>query len=63
VCNKPKRLKGKLAEICEKKGTLLKVIERGINMGYNECEAQFKHRPWNCTKLKKSMKKILLNGK
>lgn len=40
-----------------------KEIIKGINMGFRECEYQFRSRRWNCTSIRKSMRKILMKGK
>lgn len=32
-------------------------------MGFRECENQFRNRKWNCSALKKSMRRILNAGK
>lgn len=54
---------GKLAKICSDKKHLYPTVKRGIEVGYNECESIFKYQRWNCTRLRKSMRKILLKGK
>lgn len=65
VCRKARRGKrGKLYEICTDETThLFREIKRGIELGFAECEAQFRNHKWNCTRLRKSMKKILMIGK
>jgi len=63
MCKKTRRLRGKLAEICRHDSALLKEIINGINLGFRECEFQFRNRRWNCTVLRKSMRKILMRGK
>ncbi|XP_055376678.1 protein Wnt-6 [Condylostylus longicornis] len=60
VCNKPHRVRGKIAEICKHKTTLLKEIKKGISLGFGECEIQFKYNRWNCSTLLRSMRKILM---
>ncbi|EDV32482.2 uncharacterized protein Dana_GF15853 [Drosophila ananassae] len=61
MCKKTRRLRGKLAEICRQDSALLKeIIINGINLGFRECEFQFRNRRWNCTVLRKSMRKILM---
>lgn len=40
----------------------MKEITKGINLGFKECEYQFKNRRWNCTTQKKYMRKILIRG-
>ncbi|XP_055858859.1 protein Wnt-1 [Episyrphus balteatus] len=60
MCKKTRRVRGKLAEICRHDSVLLKEIINGINLGFRECEFQFKNRRWNCTSLRKSMRKILM---
>ncbi|KAH8411887.1 hypothetical protein KR222_001281, partial [Zaprionus bogoriensis] len=60
MCKKTRRLRGKLAEICRHDSALLKEIINGINLGFRECEFQFRNRRWNCTVLRKSMRKILM---
>lgn len=62
VCRKAKRSRrGKLTEICRDDQLFLEV-KRGINLGFMECESQFKNRKWNCTKVRRNMKKILMKG-
>lgn len=62
VCQHAKRnIKGKLGAICNNQ-QLYNEIKRGIELGLNECETLFKYRRWNCTNLRKSMKKILMKG-
>lgn len=63
MCKKTRRLRGKLHEICKNDTGLMKEIARGIDMGFRECEYQFKNRRWNCTLIKPNMKKILTRGK
>lgn len=42
----------------------MKEITKGINLGFKECEYQFKNRRWNCTSHKKNiMRKVLIRGK
>ncbi|XP_012540152.2 protein Wnt-6 [Monomorium pharaonis] len=60
VCKKTRRLKGKLADICRKEPSLLKEIAKGIQVGTRECQYQFRNRRWNCTTVRRSLKKILL---
>ncbi|KAI9586115.1 hypothetical protein GQX74_001962 [Glossina fuscipes] len=62
MCKKTRRLRGKMAEICRHDSALLKEIINGINLGFRECEFQFRNRRWNCTALRKSMRKILMRG-
>ncbi|XP_063697462.1 protein Wnt-6 [Culicoides brevitarsis] len=60
ICQHAKRnIKGKLGAICNNQ-QLYNEIKRGIELGLNECETLFKYRRWNCTNLRKSMKKILM---
>lgn len=62
ICQHAKRnIKGKVGAICNNQ-QLYSEIKRGIELGLNECETLFKYRRWNCTKLRKSMKKILMKG-
>lgn len=64
ICKKPRRLRGKLHDICKTDTSLMDEIARGISMGFRECEYQFKYRRWNCsTAIKRNMKKILSRGK
>uniref|UniRef100_A0A1I8P5W0 Protein Wnt n=1 Tax=Stomoxys calcitrans TaxID=35570 RepID=A0A1I8P5W0_STOCA len=60
MCKKTRRLRGKMAEICRRDSALLKEIINGINLGFRECEFQFRNRRWNCSTLRKSMRKILM---
>lgn len=63
VCKKTRRLKGKLADICRKEPSLLKEIAKGVQVGTRECQHQFRNRRWNCTTIRRSLRKILLRGK
>lgn len=64
ICKKPRRLRGKLHDICKTDTSLMDEIARGISMGFRECEHQFKHRRWNCSSaIKRNIKKILSRGK
>ncbi|KAK0161007.1 hypothetical protein PV327_009527 [Microctonus hyperodae] len=63
VCKKTRRLRGKLADICRNEPSLLKEISRGVQVGTRECQHQFRNRRWNCTTVKRSLRKILLRGK
>ncbi|KAK0090961.1 hypothetical protein PV326_003952 [Microctonus aethiopoides] len=62
VCKKTRRLRGKLADICRNEPSLLKEISRGVQVGTRECQHQFRNRRWNCTTVKRSLRKILLRG-
>ncbi|KAG8239069.1 hypothetical protein J437_LFUL018894 [Ladona fulva] len=51
---------GRLAEICRKEPNLLREISRGAALGTKECHYQFRNRRWNCTALRRSLRKILM---
>lgn len=63
VCKKTRRLRSKLADICRKEPSLLKEVSKGVQVGTRECQHQFRNRRWNCTTVKRSLRKILLRGK
>lgn len=64
ICKKPRRLRGKLRDICKTDTSLMDKITRGISIGFKECEYQFKFHRWNCSlAIKRNMKKILSRGK
>lgn len=63
ICKKTRRLKGKTADICRKEPSLLKEIAKGVQVGTKECQYQFRNRRWNCTTMRRSLRKILLRGK
>lgn len=67
ACRKTQKIPNKILDICRQdnrnKTSLLKKITKGISLGFRECENQFRHRKWNCTSQRRSMKKILLRGK
>ena len=63
ICKKTRRLRGKMADICRKEPSLLKEIARGVQVGTKECQYQFRNRRWNCTTIRRSLRKILLRGK
>ncbi|XP_396945.4 protein Wnt-6 isoform X2 [Apis mellifera] len=60
ICKKTRRLRGKMADICRKEPSLLKEIARGVQVGTKECQYQFRNRRWNCTTIRRSLRKILL---
>lgn len=62
ICKKTRRLRGKMADICRKEPSLLKEIARGVQVGTKECQYQFRNRRWNCTTIRRSLRKILLRG-
>lgn len=66
ACKKTHKIPKKILDICRQdsrnKTSLLKKITKGISLGFRECENQFRHRKWNCTSQRRSMKKILLRG-
>lgn len=62
LCKKSHQLRGRHHDICKNNTSLLKEITKGINLGFKECEYQFKNRRWNCTLIKKNMRKILNKG-
>ncbi|CAH1176104.1 unnamed protein product [Phaedon cochleariae] len=60
TCKRARWSRGKMADICNKKPGLLHQIARGIALGQNECQYQFRFRRWNCTTAKRSIKKVML---
>ncbi|XP_063236263.1 uncharacterized protein LOC134538733 isoform X2 [Bacillus rossius redtenbacheri] len=60
VCKKTRRLRGRLADICKKEPALLKEISKGVAQGSKECQYQFRNRRWNCTNVRRSLKKVLM---
>lgn len=62
ICNKTRRLRGRLAEICKDKVLMAEIIN-GIDLGFQECKFQFSNLRWNCTTLRRSIRKILMKGK
>jgi wingless-type MMTV integration site family protein 6 len=63
ICKKTRRLRGRLADICKKEPALLKEISKGVSLGTKECQYQFRNRRWNCTTVRRSLRKILMRGK
>ncbi|KAI8427542.1 hypothetical protein MSG28_002058 [Choristoneura fumiferana] len=63
VCKRNRRARGRLAHICRNETGLLKEIMRGVTLGATECAHQFRHRRWNCTTQRRSMRKILMREK
>ncbi|CAD7079985.1 unnamed protein product [Hermetia illucens] len=59
ICNKTRRLRGRLAEICKDKVLMAEIIN-GIDLGFQECKFQFSNLRWNCTTLRRSIRKILM---
>lgn len=62
ICKKSRKLRGKLADICRNETALLREVAKGVAMGSAECGFQFRSRRWNCTSVRRSMKKILVKG-
>lgn len=60
ICQKNRRTKGRLAQICRNETGLLQEITKGVNLGATECAYQFRNRRWNCTTQRRSMRKILM---
>ncbi|XP_049803160.1 protein Wnt-6 [Schistocerca nitens] len=60
ICKKTRRLRGRLAEICRKEPALLKEISKGVALGTRECQFQFRNRRWNCTAVRRSLRKVLM---
>lgn len=63
ICRKTGRLKGKQTGICEKEPEMLREMSKGAKMAIKECEFQFRNRQWNCTTVRRSMRKVLERGK
>ncbi|KAH0822211.1 hypothetical protein GEV33_000580 [Tenebrio molitor] len=61
ICKKTKRLRGKMADICNKPA-LLQQIYHGVGLGQRECQYQFRYRRWNCTSSRRSIRKVLLRA-
>ncbi|XP_053214772.1 protein Wnt-6-like isoform X1 [Panonychus citri] len=59
ICRKTGRLKGKQTGICEKEPEMLREMSKGAKMAIKECEFQFRNRQWNCTTVRRSMRKVL----
>lgn len=62
ICKKTRKLRGRMAEICKNEPSLLKEISKGVELGTKECQYQFRNRRWNCTTVRRSLKKVLLRG-
>lgn len=62
ICKKTRKLRGRMAEICKNEPSLLKEISKGVQLSTKECQYQFRNRRWNCTTVRRSLKKILLKG-
>lgn len=63
VCKKTRRLRGRVAEMCRGEPALLREISKGVQLASRECQHQFRHRRWNCTNVRRSLKKVLVRGK
>ena len=50
---------GKQSFICKNEPDVVNKIREGAYMGTKECALQFSKRRWNCTSVRKSMKKVL----
>ncbi|XP_066253957.1 protein Wnt-6 [Euwallacea similis] len=61
MCNKKhEKQRLKLVELCKKKHDLFDFVTDGVRLAQSECQHQFRHRRWNCTSAKKSIKKVML---
>nr|ALL53300.1 Wnt6 ligand [Thamnocephalus platyurus] len=60
VCKKARQAKGHLWQICRKEQKILEEVNKGSLLATRECQYQFRHRKWNCTTQRKSLKRILL---
>lgn len=59
MCKKSLRSRPKFVDICKKAPGLLQTITDGVTLAQSECQYQFRHRRWNCTNVKKSIKKVM----
>lgn len=62
MCKRPRKVRGRMADICHNKPGLLKQISFGIQLAQQECEYQFRYRRWNCTSVKRSIKRVMERG-
>lgn len=62
MCKKNVRSRPKFVDICKKAPGLLQTITDGVTLAQSECQYQFRHRRWNCTNAKKSIKKVMARG-
>lgn len=62
VCKKTRRLRGKQISICKNKPDIVNEVIKGAKLGINECQFQFKNRNWNCSNVRKSVRKLLNKG-
>ncbi|XP_050307346.1 protein Wnt-6 [Anthonomus grandis grandis] len=60
MCKKARRSRSKMADICNNKPGLVQHVQSGVGLAQAECQYQFRHRRWNCTSAKKSIKKVML---
>ncbi|XP_023017494.1 wnt oncogene analog 6 [Leptinotarsa decemlineata] len=60
TCKRARWQRGKMADICHNKPGLLNQIAKGVALAQTECQYQFRYRRWNCTTLRRSIKKVML---
>lgn len=53
------KTKAERSSICKYEPNVVSEIRKGAYMGTKECALQFSKRRWNCTTVRKSMKKVL----
>uniref|UniRef100_T1IPG9 Protein Wnt n=1 Tax=Strigamia maritima TaxID=126957 RepID=T1IPG9_STRMM len=59
ICRKTRRLRPRLADICQNEPEIVKEVTKGSQMATRECQFQFRNRRWNCTTTRRSLKKLL----
>ncbi|XP_023228802.1 protein Wnt-6 [Centruroides vittatus] len=60
ICKKTRRLRGKQMAICQQEPVVIRHIGRGAQLGVRECQYQFRSRRWNCSRIHRSMRKVLV---
>ncbi|UYV81996.1 WNT6 [Cordylochernes scorpioides] len=61
LCRKQRALRAQdRASICREEPAVIRALTRGANLALRECQFQFRHRRWNCSAARRSLRKVLL---
>lgn len=65
MCKRTKRQRGgskMLIDLYKNNSPLVERIAFGVKLATNECQYQFRDRRWNCTTVRRSIRKVLMRG-